>query len=163
MPLDAPAASPTALAAAPGASSNEPAIRTPTLGAATEPTSTLVLRLRTPSSPLRDLPVVLCAPFVPTEIGLHTHFYRWRVQHTDENGDVRFEGVPRGPIAVRLDDSDDLKPGDRVVISAGPLRNLTGVFERQVKGNDRVLILLTAIGYQGHLEVDRNLIKRTMG
>ena len=56
--------------------------------------------------------------------------------------------------------SDDLKPGDRVVISAGPLRNLTGVFERQVKGNDRVMILLTAIGYQGHLEVDRNLIKR---
>jgi transcription antitermination factor NusG len=57
--------------------------------------------------------------------------------------------------------NDDLKPGDRVVISAGPLRNLTGVFEREVKGNDRVTILLTTIGY--HLEVDRNLIKRAMG
>jgi hypothetical protein len=41
------------------------------------------------------------------------------------------------------------------------LRNLTGVFEREVKGNDRVTILLTTIGY--HLEVDRNLIKRAMG
>ena len=57
---------------------------------------------------------------------------------------------------------DDLKPGDRVVISAGPLRNLSGVFEREVKGNDRVLILLTTIGYQGHLEVNRNLIKRAL-
>src|SRR6185295_11920843 len=58
---------------------------------------------------------------------------------------------------------DDLKPGDRVVISAGPLRNLTGVFEREVKGNDRVMILLNAIGYQGHLEVERSLIERAKG
>jgi hypothetical protein len=47
-----------------------------------------------------------------------------------------------------------------VVISAGPLRNLTGVFEREVKGADRVTILLTTIGY--HLEVDKNLVKRAM-
>ena len=45
--------------------------------------------------------------------------------------------------------NDDLKPGDKVVISAGPLRNLTGVFEREVKGSERSMILLIAIGYQG--------------
>lgn len=45
--------------------------------------------------------------------------------------------------------SDDLKPGDRVVISAGPLRNLIEIFEREVKGNERSMILLIAIGYQG--------------
>jgi len=56
---------------------------------------------------------------------------------------------------------DDLKPGDRKVISAGPLKNLIGVFEREIKGSERSMILLMAIGYQGHLEVDRNLIKRT--
>jgi transcriptional antiterminator RfaH len=50
--------------------------------------------------------------------------------------------------------SHDLKPGDRVVISAGPLRNLTGVFEREIKGSERSMILLVAIGYQGHLDVD---------
>lgn len=58
--------------------------------------------------------------------------------------------------------NNDLKPGDRVVISAGPLKNLIGVFEREVKGSERIMILLTAIGYQGHLEVDRNLIKRAV-
>jgi len=59
--------------------------------------------------------------------------------------------------------NNDLKPGDRVVISAGPLKNLIGVFEREVKGSERIMILLTAIGYQGHLEVDRNLIKPAVG
>ena len=59
--------------------------------------------------------------------------------------------------------SNDLKPGDKVVISAGPLRNLTGVFEREVKGSDRISILLTAIGYQGHCVVERDLIKRATG
>ena len=58
---------------------------------------------------------------------------------------------------------NDLKPGDRVVISAGPLKNLIGIFEREVKGSERIMILLTAIGYQGHLEVDRDLIKRAVG
>ena len=58
--------------------------------------------------------------------------------------------------------NNDFKPGDKVVISAGPLKNLIGVFEREVKGSERVMILLTAIGYQGHLEVDRNLIKRAV-
>jgi len=59
--------------------------------------------------------------------------------------------------------NDELKPGDKVVISAGPLRNLMGIFEREIKGSDRITILLTAIGYQGHLMVDRDLVKRAAG
>ena len=54
----------------------------------------------------------------------------------------------------------ELKPGDKVVISAGPLKNLIGIFEREVKGSDRITILLTAIGYQGHLMVERDLVQR---
>lgn len=50
---------------------------------------------------------------------------------------------------------EDLKTGDQVVIKDGPLRSLTGVFERQVKGSDRVLILLSTIQYQGSVVVDR--------
>ena len=57
---------------------------------------------------------------------------------------------------------NDLKPGDKVVISAGPLKNLIGVFEREVKGGEQIKILLTAIEYQGHLEVNRNLIRRAV-
>ena len=54
--------------------------------------------------------------------------------HIDENSFVK--------------ENDELKPGDKVVISAGPLRNLIGIFECQVKGSERNIILLSAIGYQ---------------
>ena len=72
-------------------------------------------------------------------------------------------------IRARIDENgfvktnDELKPGDKVVISAGPLRNLMGIFERAVKGSDRITILLTAVGYQGHLMVDRDMVKRAVG
>jgi transcriptional antiterminator RfaH len=65
----------------------------------------------------------------------------------DENGFVRA--------------NDELKPGDKVVISAGPLRNLIGIFERKIKGSDRISILLTAIEYQGRLVVNGDLVKRS--
>ena len=35
-----------------------------------------------------------------------------------------------------------------------------GIFEREVKGSDRITILLTAIEYQGRLVVDKNLVQR---
>lgn len=59
--------------------------------------------------------------------------------------------------------NDELKLGDKVVISAGPLRDLMGIFEREIKGTDRISILLTAIEYQGRLEITRNLVKRAAG
>jgi transcriptional antiterminator RfaH len=70
-------------------------------------------------------------------------------ERIDENGFVKI--------------NQELKPGDKVVISAGPLKNLIGIFEREVKGSDRITILLTAIGYQGHLMVERDLVKRAAG
>ncbi len=72
-------------------------------------------------------------------------------------------------IRARIDENgfvktnNELKPGDKVVISAGPLKNLIGIFEREIKGSDRITILLTAIGYQGHLMVERDLVKRAAG
>jgi len=59
--------------------------------------------------------------------------------------------------------SHELKPGDKVVIDAGPLKNLMGIFEREIKGSDRITILLTAIGYQGHLMIERDLVRRAAG
>ena len=72
-------------------------------------------------------------------------------------------------IRTRIDENgfvkanDELKPGDKVVISAGPMRNLMGIFERAIKGSDRITILLTAIEYQGRLVVNRELVKRAAG
>jgi transcriptional antiterminator RfaH len=70
-------------------------------------------------------------------------------------------------IRARIDENgfvktnDDLKPGQMVMISAGPMKNLIGIFERQVKGTERVMILLTAIGYQGRLEINKDLVRAT--
>jgi hypothetical protein len=47
-----------------------------------------------------------------------------------------------------------------VVIRDGPLANLVGIFERDVEDGDRVLMLLTAISYQGRVTVDRHLLKK---
>jgi transcriptional antiterminator RfaH len=56
--------------------------------------------------------------------------------------------------------NEDLKRGDKVVIRDGPLANLVGIFERDVEEGDRVQMLLTAISYQGHVTIDRQLLKK---
>ena len=55
--------------------------------------------------------------------------------HIDQNGFVKVSKV--------------LKPADTAVISPGPIRDLLEIFEREVKGSERSMILLRAIGYQG--------------
>jgi transcriptional antiterminator RfaH len=59
---------------------------------------------------------------------------------------------------VRL--GEDLKQGDRVVIKAGPLREFEGIFERKLKDNERITLLLSTISYQGRLVINRDLIER---
>ena len=61
---------------------------------------------------------------------------------------------------VFVEVGDQLRMGDKVKIEDGPLRSLTGVFERSVKGSDRVLILLAAINYQGSVVVQREHVSR---
>lgn len=53
-----------------------------------------------------------------------------------------------------------LNPGDPVLIHSGPLSNFTGVFEREMKGPDRVRILLETVNYTAHVIVDREMVKR---
>lgn len=66
----------------------------------------------------------------------------------DENGFVK--------------ENDELKLGDKVIVNAGPLRNFMGIFEREMKGSDRITILLTAIEYQGRLVVNRAMVQRAV-
>jgi transcriptional antiterminator RfaH len=72
-------------------------------------------------------------------------------------------------IRARIDENgfvktnDELKPGDKVVIGSGALRNLIGIFEHEIKGSDRISILLTAIEYQGRLVVHRDMVRRAAG
>ena len=59
---------------------------------------------------------------------------------------------------VKLD--DELNEGDPVMISSGPLQHLSGVFQHDIKGTDRVAILLTAINFQGRVIIERDLVKK---
>ena len=59
---------------------------------------------------------------------------------------------------VRL--GDDLKHGDKVVVTDGPLKNFVGVFERRMKGSERVMVLLDTVSYQGRLAVEKEAVKK---
>ncbi|MCA1568246.1 MAG: hypothetical protein LC803_21895 [Acidobacteria bacterium] len=54
---------------------------------------------------------------------------------------------------------EELKPGDQVKIKAGPLKNLTGIFECKMNATDRVQVLLKAIDYQCRIQVDKSIIE----
>lgn len=72
-------------------------------------------------------------------------------------------------LSSRIDDNgfvklgDQLKPGDKVVIQAGPLRDFHGVFERELNDNERISVLLTTISYQGRVVVSRDVLERASG
>lgn len=55
---------------------------------------------------------------------------------------------------------EGLKQGDAVIIEHGPLKNITGIFERAMKATDRIMILLTAVNYQAHIGIEKELVKR---
>jgi transcriptional antiterminator RfaH len=54
---------------------------------------------------------------------------------------------------------DDLEPGARVLIQAGPFKGLTGIFERKASAANRIKILLDCISFEARVEVDRNYVK----
>lgn len=52
----------------------------------------------------------------------------------------------------------ELYPGDRVVVKDGPLKGLAGIFVKETKPKERVLILLSTIAYQARMEIDSDLL-----
>jgi|SRR5882672_271365 len=55
---------------------------------------------------------------------------------------------------------EEFRPGDKVIMRSGMLSNLVGVFEREMNDSERVMILLATINYQGHVIVDKELIRK---
>jgi|RhiMetdeSRZDD1v2_1073273.scaffolds.fasta_scaffold87507_4 transcription elongation factor/antiterminator RfaH len=51
-------------------------------------------------------------------------------------------------------------PGDMVVIEDGPLKEFRGIFERETRDADRVMILLQTVSYQAHLVIEREMLKK---
>lgn len=59
---------------------------------------------------------------------------------------------------IILLEPQEFKPGDKVIIKAGPFEGLNAIFEREMKGTDRVGILLGSINARTTL--DRALIDK---
>jgi transcriptional antiterminator RfaH len=59
---------------------------------------------------------------------------------------------------VRL--ADEFKPGDHVQVKESSLGGFEGIFERQVKESDRVMILLKTVSYQAHLNIDSSMVRK---
>jgi transcriptional antiterminator RfaH len=55
---------------------------------------------------------------------------------------------------------EEFKRGDRVVILHGPLRNFTGIIERELSDGERVSLLLTAISYQGRIDISKKSVRK---
>lgn len=53
-----------------------------------------------------------------------------------------------------------LRPGDKVRISEGPLRDLVGIFEAKFNDDERVSILLTAVNYQSRVVIEREAVRK---
>jgi transcriptional antiterminator RfaH len=59
---------------------------------------------------------------------------------------------------IRL--GQELKPGDRVMINRGNLKNFAGVLEGKVDDQGRVTILLTAVSYQGRIVIEQDWVRK---
>jgi transcriptional antiterminator RfaH len=55
------------------------------------------------------------------------------------------------------------RPGDEVTIRNGSLKGLNGIFDKRIKGTDRVRVFLQAVSYQAHLTIDKSLVQQSSG
>ncbi|MCJ7589712.1 MAG: hypothetical protein MUQ00_17740 [Candidatus Aminicenantes bacterium] len=51
-------------------------------------------------------------------------------------------------------------PGDEIEVTEGPLKGLRGVFNRELSGHERVLVLLNYVSYQGSLQIEKARIRK---
>lgn len=54
----------------------------------------------------------------------------------------------------------DIKVGDKVEITDGPMTGFIGIFEREMKDKDRVIVLLNTIEYQARIEIEKELLRK---
>jgi transcriptional antiterminator RfaH len=54
---------------------------------------------------------------------------------------------------------DDFKRGTPIMIQEGRFKGLTGIFEHEMSGSDRIRVLLDAISCQVHLDIEKHMVK----
>jgi transcriptional antiterminator RfaH len=53
-----------------------------------------------------------------------------------------------------------LNEGDNVVIQEGPFRGFTGIFQKELKASERVMILLNTLAYQANIEIEKGCVAK---
>lgn len=59
---------------------------------------------------------------------------------------------------INLD--EPLEPGTKVKIENGPFKDFSAIFERRLKGNDRVVLLLQAVKYEARVVVESEYVRK---
>ena len=67
----------------------------------------------------------------------------------EKDGLIVFEKYGEEPIA-----------GDEIEVVEGPLKGLKGIFRKEVGPNERVMILLNYVSYQGMLLIEKDKLKK---
>jgi transcriptional antiterminator RfaH len=88
---------------------------------------------------------VLCGSGAPLPV--EEEIVRAIRSRISENGYVHLDPPHVGSLA-------SFKAGDHVVVEAGPLKGVKGIFDRALSDKKRVLILLEAIEYQARVSVE---------
>jgi ribosomal protein L24 len=55
---------------------------------------------------------------------------------------------------------EEPSPGDEIMVMEGPLKGLKGIFYRELSDDERVMILLNYVSYQGSLMIEKSKIKK---
>jgi transcriptional antiterminator RfaH len=110
-------------------------------------------------------PLFPCYIFARLDLGRHLHMVSFTRGIRYVVGGESPTGVPEGVIdSIRENVRDgvvvprpgDFNKGERVRIMDGALKDFRGVFTGQMKGSERVTVLLDAMGFR--VEVDRHLV-----
>ncbi len=108
--------------------------------------------------------------FARFSLDLHYPKVRWT------RGVSRVLGNREGPVAISelivqtirdrvgkdnlIELQDEIKEGDPVRVTSGPLKDLIGVFQKKKSGKDRVKILLNLIGVDVPVQISKWQIRR---
>ncbi len=64
---------------------------------------------------------------------------------------------------VELDKyGEEPEVGDEIRVMEGPLKGLRGIFKKELTQNDRVLILMNYVSYQGKIIVEKKKLKKVL-
>jgi transcriptional antiterminator RfaH len=56
--------------------------------------------------------------------------------------------------------ADEFVEGDQVIVKDGPLKDFVGVFQKEMKATERVVILLSTVSYQAHMQIEKERIRK---